>query len=313
MNAGNMPNEAVIIGSYSYDEGQGFVNGDYVRVIKPVANIKVEITLPAEKYANKSSAKGVVTYHTYTDENGRFEISLPIPSDGVTATVKPVDFVGTYTSIVDVDNGKPVYSREEVVFTAAEAEIDLKPNAIKIHDGLYEHEERNDEEGYPYTSEYEVVVGMATYDVGLDEYLDEEIIMEYVPAKNKDVIIAVKYADDKTLKYVATTNSSGKALFNIPTKEKEWSATISVDVKAFVVNSFVYIVEEYDQEKGEYVINHYDIKGGYYELADNVSSTVTFRGIEGMRQYIKVKMDFVPFDDVDDYGYSQYDWRDVEF
>lgn len=313
MKVGDMPNEAMIVGSYSYDEGQDFVNGDYIRVIKPAADIMVEVTLPADKYTNKSSAKGVISYYTYTDENGRFEISLPVPSDGVKAKVKPVDFVGTYTSVVDVEYGRPVYSYEDVVYTATAVEVELMPNAIKICDGLYTHNARNGDEGYPYTSSYKVIVGMATYETEVNEYSEEEIAMKYKLANNKDVIISVTYADNKTLKYAAATNNNGEAFFYIPTKEKEWSATISVDVKAFVVDSFVYYAEEYDPESGEYVINKYDIKGGYYEQANSVSSTITFKGIDGVCPYSRVKMDFVPFDDVDNYGYSKSDWSYVEF
>lgn len=313
MDTSDIPNMATIIGSYSYDEGQDFVGGDYVRLIKPASDVMVEVTLPANQYTNNSSAEGVVTYKTYTDENGRFEISLPVPSEGVTATVKPVDFVGAYITVDDVKNGKPVYSYEEVVFTAAEAKLDLKPNAIKNHDGLYTHQARNIDEGYPYVSEYQVFVGMATYSVEKNEEMEDEIVKEYAPAKYKDVIISVKYADGKVLKYVAATDNNGMASFSIPTKEKEWSTTITVEVKAFVVNTFTYFAEEYDEEIGEYVINRYNINGGYYDQDESVSSTVTFRGIEGVVKYSRVKMNFIPFDNVENYGYSKYEWSDVEF
>lgn len=317
MEAGSMPNRAKIVGSYSYDEGQDFVNGNYVCLIKPAADVKVEIRIDADEYSDNAS-DGVITYYTHTDKDGRFEISIPVPSDGVTARVKPVDFVGTYTAVEDIDNGEPVYVEKEVVFSATEAHIDLMPNDIEIHDGIYYHNERNIEEGYDYTSEYDVLVGKATYSVGRNEENEDVILQEYKVAKGVDVIISVTYENDKTLKYVAKTNSFGVAEFDIPAKKQKWSANIAIDVLTQVVNNFVYYAEEYEYDEETYEetvhIRRYDIEGGYYQQADNDLVMVSFDKIDGMpTPETRVRMNFIPFDDVEDYGYSPYEWYDVEF
>lgn len=317
MDAGSMPYRAKIIGSYSYDEGQNIVNGNYVCLVKPAKGVRVEVKIDAYEYSN-NAADGVVTYYTYTDEDGRFEISIPVPNDGVTARVKPVDFIGTYTAVEDVDNGKPVYFEKEVVFSANEAELYLSPNDIEIHDGLYYHNARNIEEGYDYTSEYNVLVGKATYSMGWNEDNEEIILQEYKAAKGIDVIISVTYDNGKTLKYVSNTNSYGLAKFSIPAQKEKWSANIAVDALTHVVDNFVYYAEEYEVDEETYeetvTIRRYDIEGGYYQQAESVSEYVSFDKIEGMpTPETRVRMNFVPFDDVEDYGYSSYEWYDVEF
>lgn len=317
MEAGSMPNRAKIVGSYSYDEGQDIVGGNYVCLIKPAVGVKVEIRIDADEYSDNAS-DGVITYYTRTDEEGRFEISIPVPDDGVTARVKPVDFVGTYTAVEDVDDGEPVYVEKEVVFSANEAQIDLMPNDIEIHDGLYYHNERNIEEGYNYASEYNVLVGKATYSMGWNEDNEEIILQEYKAAKGIDVIISVSYENGKTLKYVSTTNSFGLAKFSIPAKREKWSANIAIDVLTQVVDNFVYYTEEYEYDEETYeetvTIRRYDIEGGYYQQAGNFTTSVSFDKIDGMpTPETRVRMNFIPFDDVEDYGYSAYEWYDVEF
>lgn len=314
LDASDMPNRAKIIGSFYYDEGQDYVGGDYVCLIKPAAGVKVEVTLPASQYSPNGSAQGVVTYYTYTNTDGEFEISVPIPSGGVTATVRPADFMGTYTTVEGVEDGKPVYAEKEVVFSAATETIDLRPNAIEMLDALYTHEARDMEEGYPYVSAYNVVVGKATYSIVEDEFNQEQVAKEYKLAKDVDVVISVTYPGGKVLKYAAATDNDGVAVFNIPAREKAWTANIKVEAKTEVVDRFTYCLLEYDDNAGENVVNRYFIEGGYFQQTSVVSSTVTFSSTEGVpTPEARVKMLFTPFDDVEDYGYSTYEWSGVEF
>lgn len=295
--AGEYTRNATIVGKYMYDQGQGDEKTGYARLIKPAVGVKVEVSVAAKDITGDTKDTGVVTFKTETDKNGEYKIVIPVGVTGLEATIRPEDFSGKYYYLEGIDNGTPIYKKEDVVYTASSVKLTLTPNEIKVNNGMYTHSLTSLENGYPYVSQFSVKVGMANYKK------TEGIVKEYAPATDVDVIITVKYKD-KNLKYVATTSNDGVAKFYIPTNTKEWSANISVAAKPFVVNQFKY----YNNE------NSYTIEGGLFEQSGTISQTFNFKELDGFpTPECKVKMNFTPFDNVDTYGYSLTEWNNVTF
>lgn len=309
----DLKKSAKIMGQYTYDEGMDYVGGKYERLIKPAAGVTVEVTIPVGDVTGNDKDKGVVTYTTKTDKDGRYEMVIPMTDNGVEVTIKPVDFVGVYQSVVEINGGTPEYLHQEVVYSAESAKVALKPNQIKVNDGMYSHTIVSTEDGYPYVSKYIVNVGKATYSLQSNSVGDEVINKEYRPFRGADVEISVTYADN-ILKYIATTDSDGVAVFNIPTHDMNWSPNITVNVKSFVEDSFLYYRNEYNEVAQAYVNESYVIEGGVFEQASTISGTVAFSDLEGMpAPESRVKMNFKPFDGVETYGYSVSEWSSVQF
>lgn len=313
MSMDDLTKSAQIVGRYTYDEGQEYSVGSYTRLIKPAAGVKVEVTINAGEISSTADANGVITYETVTDDNGRYEITIPVTEDGINVTVQPVDFKGMYYSVEGISGGKAVYSEKEVVYSAAPAELYLTPNAIEVNDGMYTHTALNLDEGYPYSSVFNVVVGEAAYTKKTDAEGAEFVHKEYKPAYGVDVEIAVEYTDG-VFKFVATTDMNGVAKFNIPTRDKNWSTNIEAYAKSYVVNKFTYYKSEYSEDFNEYIVTGYNIDGGIFEQATAVDGYVSFDDLAGRpAPEFRVKMNFEPFSGNETYGYSVGEWYDVNF
>ena len=309
----DLTKSAQIVGRYTYDEGQEYSVGSYSRLIKPAAGVKVEVTINASEISSTADAKGVITYETTTDDNGRYEITIPVTESGINVTVQPVDFKGMYYSVEGISAGKPVYSEQEVVYSAAPVDLFLTPNAIEVNDGMYTHTTLNLDEGYPYTSVFNVVVGEASYSKKTDADGIEFVHKEYKPKNGVDVEIEVEY-EDGTFLYVATTDMNGVAKFSIPTNDKNWNANITANAKSYVVNKFTYYKSEYSEDFGENIVTGYNIDGGIFEQESAVSKYVSFDDLSGKpAPEFRVKMNFEPFSGNETYGYSVSDWYGVNF
>jgi hypothetical protein len=139
---------------------------------------------------------------------------------------------------------------------------------------------------------------------------------KYVAANNVDLTIDVNYGSEvKT--FMATTNNSGYATFTIPSKERVWDASVRVEARTFGVSEFTYMVEEYDDKVGKFIINEYTIEGGTFEQFSpnaNSYSTITLYGAdEVLVANQKVRMVFEPSADSKDFGYKSYEWHSISF
>lgn len=313
MSIDDLTKSAQIVGRYTYDEGQEYSVGSYTRLIKPAAGVTVEVTVNASEISTTADANGVITYETVTDENGRYEITIPVTEDGINVTVQPVDFKGMYYSVEGISGGKAIYVEEEVVYSAQPVDVFLSPNDIKVNDGMYTHTALDLNEGFPYSSVFNVVVGEATYSKKVDAEGVEFVHKEYKPAYGVDVEITVEYEDGDFL-FVATTDMNGVAKFNVPTNDKNWSTTITANAKSYVANKFTFYKSEYSEDFGEYVVTGYNIDGGIFEQADYVSDYVSFDDLAGRpAPEFRIKMNFEPFSGNETYGYSVGEWYDVNF
>lgn len=304
-NIEDVPGKATIMGTLSYDAGQGYTNGVHTQLIKGAANVRVVAKVKNESIL--SSSKGYTIYTTQTDENGNYSLEVPADYDGgVSVQIMADPFFATYSKVVGVENAKPEIESEEVLFTMQDSqEFNVTPNFIKIYDKSYEYDGRSVLKPYQYTSTFIVKVGEGRWSKIRDND-EDKAIQEYKAAVRKDVL--VKIGD---VYYGATTDSEGKATFIIPSEEKEWTANNAViEIPGYVVSNYDYYKKEYDNEDRKYVVRKYTIINGTFEQIEQ-SANIRFSGIEGTPAPIsKVRMKFAPFVGEESYGYN---WPDKEW
>lgn len=295
---------ATITGTLQYDEGQDFDGTKYTRLIKPAANITVTAVIANSEFSATTTGSGNLTYTATTDAKGNFEIKVPVTSKGVEVRVKAANFTGQYHRVIDVKDGKPVYTHEEGIYRLEDQTFTLEPNDVEVADGVFTYTERENEEEYIYYSEYKVVVGKQTYSKSTNKDGKDEVEKKYRAAKDVDVIIEVEF-EDETFKYVASTNNEGVATFNIPTYTMTWEPTIHVTANPFAEEKFTYYRIEKNEEDEE-IARKYTFSGKF-EQKSGYTDYPSFNSIESLpAPEHKVKMDFVSFNEKED-GYKYHD------
>lgn len=307
LNIEDVPGKAKIMGTLAYDAGQGFSNGVYTQLIKAAANTRV-----VAKVSNSSilsSSKGYTIYETLTDENGNYSIEVPADYDGgVSVQILADPFFATYSEVVDANNNTPKFETKEVLFKLSDSQtFTMSPNGIQIYDASYSYNDRTILEAYKYTSTFVVMVGEGRWSK-LKEDGEERAIEEYKTAANKNVLVHID-----NVCYSATTNNEGKATFIIPSEEKTWTASATIEVPGYVSSYYDYYKKEFDEDKYEYIVRKYTIVNGTFEQIGHLGTTIEFSGIEGTPAPIKkIRMRFTPFEGEEDYGYywSDKEWED---
>ena len=303
---------ATITGTLQYDEGQDFDGTKYTRLIKPAANITVTAVIANSEFSATTTGSGNLTYTATTDAKGNFEIKVPVTSKGVEVRVKAANFTGQYHRVIDVKDGKPVYTHEEGIYRLEDQIFTLEPNDVEVADGVFTYTERENEEEYIYYSEYKVVVGKQTYTKSNNENTGEaEVKKQYREAKDVDVIIEVEF-EGETFKYVASTNNEGVATFNIPTYTMTWEPIIHVTANPFAEEKFTYYRIEWSEEDKENIARKYTFSGKF-EQASGYADTLSFNSIESLpAPEHEVKMNFVLFNEEETEDGYQYhkgeDW-----
>ena len=299
---------ATITGTLQYDEGQDFDGTKYTRLIKPAANITVTAVIANSEFSATTTGSGNLTYTATTDAKGNFEIKVPVTSKGVEVRVKAANFTGQYHRVIDVKDGKPVYTHEEGIYRLDDQTFTLEPNDVEVADGVFTYTERENEEEYIYYSEYKVVVGKQTYSKSPKDTGEAEVLKQYREAKDVDVIIEVEF-DDETFKYVASTNNEGVATFNIPTYTMTWEPIIYVTANPFAEEKFTYYKKEWSESEGDSIVRKYTLSGKFVQ-ASGYADTLSFNSIESLpAPEHKVKMDFVSFNsEPEDIEHAAEDW-----
>lgn len=302
---------ATITGTLQYDEGQDFDGTKYTRLIKPAANITVTAVIANSEFSATTTGSGNLTYTATTDAKGNFEIKVPVTSKGVEVRVKAANFTGQYHRVIDVKDGKPVYTHEEGIYRLEDQTFTLEPNDVEVADGVFTYTERENEEEYIYYSEYKVVVGKQTYSKTPDENDNVKVVKQYREAKDVDVIIEVEF-DDETFKYVASTNNEGVATFNIPTHTMTWEPTIHVTANPFAEEKFTYYKKEWSESEGDSIVRKYTLSGKF-EQVSGYTNYPSFNSIESLpAPEHKVKMKFVSFNsEPEDIEHAAEDWDEA--
>lgn len=251
--------KATIIGHLTYDEGQVLEGTSYTTSVKPAANVKVTAVIASSEFSMTGSNKGNLTYTTTTDEEGNYEIVVPVTNSGVNVRVKITNFTGQYKRIVDVKDGQAVYEYEDVVYKLDDMEFFLEPDDVEVADGLFEYVEREEE------FETATIVGMLMYDEG--QGFDGTNYTRLIkPAANVSVTASIAKAEfpetageEGYLTFTTRTSSEGAYEIEVPV------TSAGVNVKVEVVSFIGQYHQIIDVEDGEPVYEDMDV---IYSLED---------------------------------------------
>ena len=313
--AEDIPGRATIMGSYYYDAGVEYDEelGEYVAIVKPLAGHIVFVQI--DNSTLKSGAKGDTVYETVTNAQGEYAISIPVTLDGTDVQVYPKPFMAEYSEVVGADEDGAVIKTPDAVYTSPKESFkDVCPYDIKFHDAICTPESKRQEaETYPYTWTFTVTVGEAQYSKSNSTTIKKEYT-----SPDDVVSVLVKVKDSKTDKevyYAARTKSgNGVAKFVVPAAEADGSATVTAIIKPYLKNNYRY----YYYNGG--TITYQSISAGSFEMyngysvASSISNSLTFKDLEGVpAPDLRVRMVFVPFSNVESFGYSVSEWYGIEF
>lgn len=302
----SIPGKATIMGTCYYDAGQGYESGTYTQIIKPAANVKVVAKVSNASLSPNQNANGYTLYETTTDAEGAYKIEVPaveVNETDVTIEVEP--FFGTYSTVESISNGKPEFDVKDVLFDAYDKSVSVSPRKIQLCDVRYSHEECDQYGPDEYTSKFIVKVGEGRYSY---DYTTEKVTKNYAEVSGKNVIARIN-----GVSYAATTNGNGDATFIIPSDSKSWSTSVDVHVEGYVAKNYTYYQYEFVEITGEYKYIPYYIEEGTFEQIDN-EFFVRFSGIVNDQTPVcKVRMVYYPFDGVETYGYSTYEWTNFNW
>lgn len=277
VNIEDFTEKATVIGKLIYNEGQSLEGTDYVNTMKPAADVTVTAVVANSEYSATTNGSGNLTFTTKTDEEGNFELEIPVTNDGVNVQLKTTNFVGQYRTIVDVENGQAVYSYEEVVYSLEDKTFRLEPNDVEIADGIFTFEKR---ENLEKTAK---IYGTLIYDEGqgFDGTNYSRLIK---PAANIELTAVVNNNIENAI--MAQTDSEGNFQILVPV---EGSANVTLSAASFVGQYHSII----DVENGEPVYRdeeviyslepkHFNVKANDIIVAD---ATFTFEKREEVEKY----------------------------
>lgn len=309
-NEGETVGMARLKGTFTYNAGQSYSTSEGFYDLQNVASgVKVNVMVDGKPYQTTTNSLGV------------FDITVPVSSYGSSVTVNPQSFLGTYTTLETIRDGKFIWDEADVVYESNGGNYTVFPDEIAVCDSYYYHVESGAVEKLDATVPLKVRVGCGVSVRSADDIYTEEYIYnsttgsyEWVDVKTGryhlkgelkarskvDVILTVKYDDypvsgQTTYRnYCGTTNNNGEIDFNIPSKDVEWyDADIMAVARPFVVNNFYY----YDEYNDYYTLS------GIYEPYSAFDGYIDFEGLEGVTNIVTLRMFFEPFVG-ETYGYD---------
>ncbi len=278
VNIEDFTEKATVIGKLIYNEGQSLEGTDYVTTMKPAVDVTVTAVVANSEYSATTNGSGNLTFTTKTDEEGNFELEIPVTNDGVNVQLKTTNFVGQYRTIVDVENGQAVYSYEEVVYSLEDKTFKLEPNDVEIADGIFTFEKRDNLE------KTAKIYGTLIYDEGqgFDGTNYSRLIK---PAANIELTAVVN--NDIKNAIMAQTDSEGNFQILVPV---EGNTNVTLSAASFVGQYHSII----DVENGEPVYRDeeviYSLETKYFNnvKANDIivaDATFTFEKREEVEEY----------------------------
>lgn len=236
----SVPGRAIVQGTVSCNYGATYTGGKMEYSIKPVAGLKVLLTIANSQYSN--GLKGETVMETETDESGAYSFEVPVTSSGVTVSISTAQFKGTRT-VVERKNNKVVTREEKVAFgTTTPTQVSLKNYGIEYANVTCNVTSVDqDIESYSFYARLEGVIGRNTevytapqprydwYGENVVGYDNASVFYRFEPAAQADLIVHVNYGEaDYT--FNATTDRSGKFSLDVPVIE--FPADINYRVEA---------------------------------------------------------------------------------
>lgn len=321
----SVPGRATVQGTVSCNYGATYNNGRLEYNIKPVAGIKVLLTVANSQYGDNLA--GETVFETVTDENGAYSMEIPTTNKGVTVKVRTASFAGTRT-VVDRVNNKIETREENVVFGTT------TPGSAFVQSYGMEYENVTcgvtsvDETiaGYNFYATLGGLIGRnAEQYVAPARELDwnDEVIgytnasVNYVfeAAPNADLIVRVNYGD---VNYVfnATTDRKGEFTLDVPVIGFPANFTYKVETMPVeaVFNTFMYNEQPSNFKYmgvtyQAYDMTAYPVKGFYTQTYFSKGSFNANFPIQNYVQNFDLKaMVFEPLPGEETYNYYSGRW-----
>ena len=215
-NMDSVKQQVTISATVTYSTGVD-VNATSYSIVnsKPAAGRRVFIEVPYAQYSN-AAATGNKIFETVTDETGKFTITIPTKSTGITGTIRMEEFTDVYRTYEKMGaDGKPVFKTElrNYSFTLALPANSLKPGGFKFPEEIVYASEKIDVDQFSNQVTMKGQVNLA-YETGFRKGAFK--------AANKAVVefTIIYNAGDPTkkfeLKFGTTTDAQGNYSISLP-------------------------------------------------------------------------------------------------
>lgn len=296
--------KAIVKGKICYfNEDKYTIEG--TGVLLPAANKQIYAELDNASLSGKNSNQGVTVIETMTDANGNYVFEIPVLNDGMTISLRPQPFEGSYKFLRDWGVGKePILEILEGLFECEEKEMEVMPNDIKFQDFKYEFSERD---VIKEDNDVDLPISL-TVTVKLGVFNKNNFKAELKPAFDFEVRIR---SYSSSVNFMKLTNSQGEVTFDFyPSETSDDIVYLSVTSSSMKEFDYPYISNQNDEE------DEYDWKkiyGSYQQwnsqgFYNSVTIPIVFDGIDIAE---KVMMVFKPhYSSSVDYNYYS-EWSDV--
>lgn len=189
---------------------------------KPAIDRTVFIDVPYAQYSTTPGATapaGIKIFETKTDENGKFSITIPTKSAGITATIRMEEFTDIYRTYEKMGaDGKPIFKEELKRYTFNKAVPLTLPGSAEYTEEIVYVNKKIDVDLFKEKVTLKGQVNLAC-ETGFHQG-------KFEPAKKANVEFTVIYDKGVTgseleLKYGTTTDNQGNYTITIPMKSLE--------------------------------------------------------------------------------------------
>ena len=216
-NLDSVKQQVTISATVTYSTGVD-VNATSYSIVnsKPAAGRRVFIEVPYAQYS-AAAAAGNKIFETVTDENGKFSITIPTKSTGITGTIRMEEFTDVYRTYEKMDaDGKPVFKSElrNYDFTYNFAANALKPGGLQFPEELVYNSKKIDVDQFSNNVTMTGKVNLA-YETGFRKGA-------FKAASKATVEFTVVYdygtTSELELKFGTTTDAQGNYSISLPVK-----------------------------------------------------------------------------------------------
>lgn len=150
MSINDLPGRAKVKGTVYYSNAQKYIaeTEDADAMLKdlfvPKAEVKVLAKIANAAISGDAKASGYTVFETVTDEQGGYELEIPVPADGIEVELEALPFEGTKSTFDSLYRKQAQFSDKAGVFENAWEEVTLNPNDIKNQDIKYAFSKKAD-------------------------------------------------------------------------------------------------------------------------------------------------------------------------
>ena len=292
MNIDDIKTFSTIIGKVSYSGGQAFKDGRFIELTENATGKTVFVEVPYSAY--KQGASGSKVFTTTINNEGTYEISIPLVSNASVA-VYAEPFLESYQEFDKMNGEVPQFKPVQCLFSTNHTTVAASPNKKHLQNFTYTSQLLNDGEPYKAVA---LLQGKAAKGIEKD-YSSK--VFQYAASLN--VVVTVSYGNNVSRKFGAVTDTSGVYRITIPAHDENFTfPSITIEGVPFTDS-----------------IKHYTstdsvIMKGHYAAAQQTLTNVKPTYVSGVPYYFgdsyRLRFIFAPLDGENDGG-TPYNWGTV--